>query len=52
MAGRPARLYDARDALDVRAQTVNPVLLELALIVLTAASFWALDRYVIGCEKV
>jgi hypothetical protein len=26
--------------------------LEPALIVLTAASFWALDRYVIGCEKV
>jgi hypothetical protein len=31
---------------------MNPLLLELALIVLTAASFWALDRYVVGCENV
>jgi hypothetical protein len=31
---------------------MNPVLLELALIALTAVLFWALDRYVIGCETV
>jgi hypothetical protein len=30
----------------------SPIVLELALIVLTAVSFWLLDRYVIGCEKV
>jgi len=28
------------------------VLLELGLLALTAASFWLLDRYVIGCEKI
>ena len=26
--------------------------LELGLLVLTALSFWLLDRYVIGCEKI
>jgi len=31
---------------------VNPVVLELGLLVLTAFSFWLLDRYVIGCEKI
>jgi uncharacterized membrane protein len=31
---------------------MNPIVLELGLILLTAASFWLLDRYVIGCEKV
>jgi hypothetical protein len=31
---------------------MNPVLLELALVALTAFSFWALDRYVVACEKV
>ena len=30
----------------------NSVLLELGLLALTAASFWLLDRYVIGCEKI
>jgi hypothetical protein len=31
---------------------MNPLVLELALIALTTVSFWALDRYVIGCEMV
>jgi hypothetical protein len=31
---------------------MNPFVLELALVVLTAVSFWLLDRYVIGCEKI
>jgi hypothetical protein len=30
---------------------MNP-LIEAALVVLTAVSFWLLDRYVIGCERV
>jgi len=28
------------------------VIFELALAGLTALSFWLLDRYVIGCEKI
>jgi len=31
---------------------MNPVVVELGLIVLTAISFWLLDAYVIGCEKI
>jgi uncharacterized membrane protein len=31
---------------------VNPLALELGLLLLTAVSFWLLDRYVIGCEKI
>ena len=31
---------------------MNPVVVELSLLVLTALSFWLLDRYVTGCEKV
>ncbi len=31
---------------------MNPIVLELGLVLLTAVSFWLLDRYVIGCEKV
>ena len=31
---------------------MNPYLLEVGLIVLTIVSFWLLDRYVIGCEKI
>jgi hypothetical protein len=27
-------------------------MLELSLLLLTAISFWLLDRYVIGCEKI
>ena len=30
---------------------MNPLVLELALIVLSAVSFWLLDRYVVACEK-
>jgi uncharacterized membrane protein len=28
------------------------VLVEIGLVVLSAVSFWLLDRYVIGCEKI
>ena len=31
---------------------MNPIALEVVLLALSALSFWALDRYVIGCEKV
>jgi hypothetical protein len=31
---------------------MNAVLLELAVLVLFALSFWALDRYVVACENV
>ena len=31
---------------------MNPLLIEAALVALTAVSFWLLDRYVIGCERV
>ena len=30
---------------------MNPIVLELGLVVLTVLSFWLLDRYVIGCER-
>jgi len=30
---------------------MNPVVLELGLVVLSALSFWLLDRYVIACDK-
>ncbi len=31
---------------------MNPVVLEIGLVLLSAVSFWLLDRYVIGCEKI
>ena len=31
---------------------MNPLLLEAGLVVLGAVSFWLLDRYVLGCEKI
>jgi uncharacterized membrane protein len=31
---------------------MNPIVIELGLLILTAVSFWLLDRYVIGCEKI
>jgi uncharacterized membrane protein len=31
---------------------LNPIAVELGLLVLTAVSFWLLDRYVVGCEKI
>ena len=31
---------------------MNPLLIEGALLALTAVSFWVLDRYVIGCGRV
>jgi hypothetical protein len=33
-------------------RTMNAELVELGVLVLTAISFWLLDRYVIGCEKI
>ncbi len=30
---------------------MNTILLEVALLVLTLAMFWALDRYAIGCDR-
>jgi hypothetical protein len=35
-----------------RGEAMNPVVLEIGLIVLSAVSFWLLDRYVIGCENI
>ena len=32
--------------------TINAAVLELSLLALTVFSFWLLDRYVIGCEKI
>jgi uncharacterized membrane protein len=32
-------------------RSVNGSVLELGLLVLTALSFWLLDRYVAGCER-
>lgn len=31
---------------------MNPYVLELGLMVLTAFSFWLLDRYVVGAGKI
>jgi hypothetical protein len=31
---------------------MNAYVLEVGLIVLSAISFWLLDRYVIGCENI
>ncbi len=31
---------------------MNPLVLELCLVALSALSFWLLDRYVLGCEKI
>ncbi len=31
---------------------MSPAALEAGLVVLTAVSFWLLDRYVLGCEKI
>ena len=31
---------------------MNPGLVELGVLALTALSFWLLDRYVLGCEKI
>ncbi len=31
---------------------MNPVVLEIGLVVLSAVSFWLLDRYVLGCAKI
>ncbi len=31
---------------------MNPIVLEFSLGLLTAVSFWLLDRYIIGCEMV
>jgi hypothetical protein len=31
---------------------MNPLVLEAGLVALSALSFWLLDRYVLGCEKI
>ncbi len=31
---------------------MNDIVVELSLLVITAVSFWLLDRYVIGCERI
>ena len=31
---------------------MNPIVLEAGLVLISALSFWLLDRYVIGCEKI
>jgi hypothetical protein len=31
---------------------MNPVVLEIGLLVLTAVSFFLLDRYVVGCDRI
>jgi uncharacterized membrane protein len=31
---------------------MNPLVLEIGLVALSALSFWLLDRYVLGCEKI
>ncbi len=31
---------------------MNSLLLEAGLVVLAGLSFWLLDRYVLGCEKI
>ncbi len=51
------REYDRRDVMDHAARRagdlpVNPIVMEAGLLILTAVSFWLLDRYVIGCENV
>jgi len=28
-----------------------PLVVEIMVVALTAASFWILDRYVVGCER-
>jgi len=30
---------------------MTPLVVEIGLVVVTAISFWLLDRYVIGCER-
>jgi hypothetical protein len=30
---------------------MNPLVLEVSLVLLSAVSFWLLDRYVLGIEK-
>lgn len=30
----------------------NALVLEVALLAITAVSFWLLDRYVVACEKI
>ena len=31
---------------------MSPLVLEVGLLVLSALSFWLLDRYVIGCSRI
>jgi hypothetical protein len=31
---------------------MNPLLLEVSLVVLSAVCFWLLDRYIVGCSHI
>jgi hypothetical protein len=42
----------ARCAAPYHRRVMNPIVLELALALLTALSFLLLDRYVTGCETI
>ena len=44
MAASRPRVYDPHD--------MNPIVLEAGLLLLSAVSFWLLDRYVVACEKI
>jgi hypothetical protein len=35
-----------------RVKAMNPIVIEIGLVVLSAVSFWLLDRYVIACDKI
>jgi hypothetical protein len=52
LSARVARGGPTRRAHSRGTPAMSPVVLELGLLVLTAVSFWLLDRYVIGCEKI
>jgi hypothetical protein len=41
-----------RGAVPGGVDSMNPVLLEIMLVSLTAICFWSLDRYVVGCDNV
>jgi hypothetical protein len=49
MAAAPETAYDPHDAPDDR---MNTVVLEIGLLLLSAVTFWVLDRYVVGCDTI
>jgi hypothetical protein len=52
VSARFARNRADRGAHPVGDETMNLYVLELGLLLLSAVSFWLLDRYVIGCGKI